>query len=119
MTLHVEAAHVAVPCALVHFIPHFPQFDGSVATFVSHPVEALPSQSPNPSTQSPTAHAPDLHAPLAFGGAHLDPHAPQFAALDCTSTHAPLQHCVAPVHACVASQLGTHVSSLHACPAGH
>jgi hypothetical protein len=117
--LHAEATQVAVPCTLPHSTPHLPQFAGSLLMAVSHPVATCPSQSPNPSTQSPMAHAPDLHTPLAFAGAHAAPHFPQFAALVCTSTHAPAQHCVAPVHGCDASQLGTHVKSLHACPVGH
>ena len=56
--VHVELTQAAVPFAIEHALPHEPQFRRLVVRSVSHPLPALPSQSPNPAWQSVTPQTP-------------------------------------------------------------
>lgn len=50
-----------------------------VSVLVSHPLDALPSQSPNPVLHAVLAQLPVAHDTLALGRLHAVPHAPQLA----------------------------------------
>jgi len=79
---HVPAAHVDVALARVgHAVPHAPQCAAVLVVFVSQPVVALPSQSPQP-TEHVNPHVPAVHPIVALLRAgHTLPHAPQFDVL--------------------------------------
>ena len=83
--LHVmeqaPSAHDGVPFAELHTLPHVPQFETLVCTFVSQPLEAVPSQFPNPVVQDSIWHEPVEHVALAFASAHATPHPPQSASV--------------------------------------
>src|SRR6185436_3216460 len=61
--------------------PQPPQFDGSVgnpALAYSQPSPSCPLQSTKPALQAPIEHVPAVHIPVAFCGAQIRPHPPQF-----------------------------------------
>ncbi len=65
-------------CPAAQRRPHAPQCSALVDTLVSQPVRAMPSQSPKPAVQAPSAHAPPLHAAVALANAQRTRHPPQF-----------------------------------------
>jgi hypothetical protein len=79
--LHVgtqaPVVQVVVPFAFVHWVPQAPQFERLVFVFVSQPLEALPSQLPNPEVHVPSVHTPELHDSLAFARLQVAPQSPQ------------------------------------------
>jgi len=76
-----------------HARMHAPQCAGSVCVLVSQPLAASPSQLALGAVQAPTAHVPFMHRAVPLVMVHRASHAPQWATLDCGSTHAPAQHC--------------------------
>jgi hypothetical protein len=62
----VPAEQLADAKANEHARPHAPQFAVDVASVVSQPFSALPSQLPKPAVQAPMTHVPLLHVPDAF-----------------------------------------------------
>lgn len=74
---HAPNAQLAVPFVPLHAVPHAPQFAALVCVLTSQPLDARPSQLPNPALQVPRVHAPEAHETLAFAKAHSAPHAPQ------------------------------------------
>lgn len=58
-------------------VPHVPQ-SVLVTSGVSHPFEVSPSQSPQLRVQSATAQVPVSHVAVAFGGAQVEVHVPQW-----------------------------------------
>lgn len=78
--LHALAAQVAVACGRTHARPHAPQLLNVLVVFVSQPLLASPSQSPNPVAQRTTVHAPPAQPALVvLASAQRWPHIPQFA----------------------------------------
>jgi hypothetical protein len=73
---HVPEEHVAVPFVASHAVPHAPQWSGSLASVTSHPVDALASQSANPSAQA-IAHTPAEQLAVPFVVLQAVPQAPQ------------------------------------------
>jgi hypothetical protein len=70
----------AVPAG--HTLPQAPQCELLVASVVSQPLPALPSQLPNPASQAPSPQAPPAQAGLPWArGGHALPHVPQWARL--------------------------------------
>jgi hypothetical protein len=69
-----------------HAVAHVPQWLESIATFVSHPFVASPSQSSHPLSHAPIAHVPALQAGVACGTRHALPQLPQFIASVAVST---------------------------------
>jgi hypothetical protein len=57
--VHAPATHAVVPLAFAHATPHAPQFD-VVAVEISQPLEARPSQLPNPALHA-IAQVPEVH----------------------------------------------------------
>ncbi len=117
---HAPAAQVALALANAHRIPQPPQWFTSVAVVaVSHPLEAVPSQSPKPGAQV-MAQVPFAQLGVPFvatqmRGAPDVEHAPQFAGSLSTSTHAPLQSTrpagqaqTPAVHSCPGAQAVLH-----------
>jgi hypothetical protein len=79
VNVHEPVAHVA-PVAFggLHAAPHAPQFVVVLST-ASQPFAEFPSQLPQPPPQPEKVHVPVAQlAPVAFGGLHAAPHAPQF-----------------------------------------
>jgi hypothetical protein len=74
--VHAAAAFATVGQAILHW----PQFMGSPATFVSHPLPINPSQSAQPASHAPRPQTPAVHAPALECGCtgHVLPQAPQF-----------------------------------------
>ena len=61
-------------------LPQAPQYVVDVFRFVSHPFDAVPSQSPYPAAHDATAQIPKLQLAVALGrehGAHALPPVPQ------------------------------------------
>jgi hypothetical protein len=73
-------AHDSVAFAKSQIAPQDPQFD-SVVRFVSQPLEALPSQLPNPELQVPSWHAPPKQVEPAFVKLHAVAQLPQWVGL--------------------------------------
>src|SRR5262245_28432586 len=70
----VPELHVAIPLVESHEFVQAPQLAGSVATLVSQPFPAIPSQSSHPGSQTVTPHFPLTHAGTACGSSHTFPH---------------------------------------------
>ena len=70
-----------------------PQLFTSVLRFASHPLLAMPSQSPKPVLQVKPPHVPARQAGVALAKVppQAIPQAPQFAAVVWRSTQTPLQ----------------------------
>ncbi len=116
---HILIVHVAVALGgLGQGFPQRPQLVTSVRRSVSQPLAAFMSQSPKPPEQRPTAQRPIVQEGSALGTMHTVPHAPQLAVLFCVSTHASMQHCSPPGHACPAVQPITQRLPRHTWPAG-
>jgi hypothetical protein len=77
---HTPVVHAVDPLGLVQPLPQEPQFDRDVFVLTSQPVDARPSQFPNPVLQA-MVHAPSEHPGEPFVPLHADPQAPQCAAL--------------------------------------
>jgi len=73
--LHCPEEHVVPPWQTVKQAPQFLEF---VRTFVSHPFEKTPSQSPHPKLQDSTQHIPLEQKAVAFDREQTLPQAPQF-----------------------------------------
>ncbi len=113
------AEHVGVACAGVgHGRPHPPQFARSVSVSDSHPVDTLLSQSRYAPAQLPTWQRPAIASAPPWATAQRLPHAPQFDALACVSTHPPAQHICPSGQRVLAEHPGTHTSPMHTMPAG-
>jgi hypothetical protein len=78
--VHAPDGHVSAAFARSHTTPHAPQ-SPSVARLASHPVDASPSQSPNPAAHACRLHAPLKHVAVAWLNVHAFAHAPQFVTL--------------------------------------
>jgi hypothetical protein len=104
----LPAVHLGAPLALVHMLPHEPQFWSSISTFVSHPLLAEPSQSLKP-VRHVTPQWPALHVGVACGdwGQTL-PHIPQF----CASVSRLITHPLPPQ----AANPGLHAGDPEAAP---
>jgi hypothetical protein len=91
--LHVgaqlPAAHAVAPFGFVHVVPHAPQLFRFVCVFVSHPLETLLSQLPNPGSQA-MEHAPSEQLAVPFALLQALPQLPQFATLELVFTSQPL-----------------------------
>jgi hypothetical protein len=74
---HAPDVQVVVPFAFTHCVPQLPQFERLVFVLVSHPVEALPSQLPNPALHVPRVHAPPGHVSAALARLHTTLQSPQ------------------------------------------
>jgi hypothetical protein len=83
------AAHVAVPCAVLQVFTQVPQCNGSVLRLDSHPVPALPSQSPKPPPQV-IPHTPATQVAVPLVALHAFPQALQLAGLIFRSISQPL-----------------------------
>jgi hypothetical protein len=76
---HVPLVHEGTACGKLHTVLHELHAVAVVFRFVSHPLAALPSQSPKPGLQV-CEHTPIAHAAVAFAPAvQAWPHALQFA----------------------------------------
>jgi hypothetical protein len=77
--MQAAETHCVVPLALVHALPHTPQF-AVVLSEASHPLATEPSQLPNPALHA-IEHSPaaQLGVPLVL--LHTVPHAPQWFVL--------------------------------------
>jgi hypothetical protein len=89
LTRHAPPEHPPVPLAITQALPQRPQCAALLATLVSQPFVAFPSQSPKPASHAPSWHAPLAHTPAALGRAHAIAHPPQFAASLRVSTSHP------------------------------
>jgi len=76
------------PFALEHAAPHAPQF-AVVDSVVSHPLDASPSQLPNPLLHA-IAHVEALHDGVPLFELHAWPQAPQLVRLLAVSVSQPL-----------------------------
>lgn len=92
---HRPATHDDVPLVELQTSPHAPQLRASPVVLTSHPLIALPSQSPKPARQTATVHALATQPAVALANAQARPQPPQWAGLLAVSTHAPA-HSVAP-----------------------
>jgi hypothetical protein len=63
---HAPSEQLGVPLVPLQDVPHAPQFATVVSVFVSHPVEPMPSQLPNPAAHVPSVHVPETHDSVAF-----------------------------------------------------
>jgi hypothetical protein len=73
---HTPAVHVAVPFITGGHAVQVPQCERSFVRLASQPLDAMPSQSPNPVLQV-NPHAPAVHVAVELGGVgHAMPHAP-------------------------------------------
>ena len=77
---HTPVVHVVDPLGFVQPLPQEPQLDTDVFVLTSQPVDARPSQFPNPVLQA-MVHAPSEHPGEPFVPLHAEPHAPQCEAL--------------------------------------
>lgn len=77
---HTPVVHVVEPLAFVQALPHVPQFDVEVFVLTSQPVDAMPSQFPNPVLHA-MVHAPSEQPGDPFVPLHTVPQPPQFEAL--------------------------------------
>jgi hypothetical protein len=78
-TEHFPPLQVAVPFVLEQRCPQAPQLFTSVWVLVSHPLLALPSQSPRPALQVETPHTPATQFGVPPVVEHLLPHAEQLS----------------------------------------
>jgi hypothetical protein len=78
LSMHVPPEHVEDAFSVLHTTPHMPQFFASVWRFVSHPLDAILSQSAKPALQEAMAHMPIEHLLVAFASMQALLHAPQF-----------------------------------------
>jgi hypothetical protein len=110
------AVHAAVPLAALHALPHAPQWAVVVERLVSHPLAALPSQSPKPALQRASVHVPPVQAATPLAKLHALPQRPQCVTEVWRSAHAP-EHAVSIPqsvahdpwrHTCVAGQARPH-----------
>jgi hypothetical protein len=87
------SAQVAPAFGKLHLIPQPPQlFTSLERTAVSHPLAALPSQSPKPFWQAPTTQVLDEHASTeTFGSAHAAVQLPQWLTSVTSFTQLPEQ----------------------------
>ena len=85
----VPATHEVVPFALVHTEPQAPQLPRLVPRSVPHPLLGLPSQSPQPESQT-GLHAPATQEVVPCAFEQTVPHAPQWLALVRRSVSQPL-----------------------------
>jgi hypothetical protein len=69
--------HCVVPFGLRHCVPHAPQLLRFVFVFVSHPVDGLLSQLPNPEVHAPSVHAPPGQVSAALARLHATLQSPQ------------------------------------------
>lgn len=77
-TAQAPLVHVVTALASTHASPQAPQLVALVWVLVSHPLAAIPSQSPWPDAQRTTVHAPPEHPAVAvFARAHAFPQVPQ------------------------------------------
>jgi hypothetical protein len=76
---HALASQLTLPLeGALHTRPQAPQCITERVRSVSHPLAAIPSQSPRPVAHA-KAHVPERHTAVAPGAAgHTRPHAPQF-----------------------------------------
>jgi hypothetical protein len=94
--LHVPRVHtpelqVSVAFARLHTRPHAPQFARLVLRFVSHPLAALPSQSPSPVLQTLMPHVPPTQFGVPPVDGHTFPHDPQLERFVCVLTSQPFE----------------------------
>lgn len=75
---HMPLLHAAVPFAAKHTTPHAPQLFGSELSVASHPLAALPSQSPLPAKHTATPQLPFTQVGEPPIAGHAWPHDPQF-----------------------------------------
>jgi hypothetical protein len=111
---HVPLLQVAPALAKRQTMPQPPQLLASVPrTSVSHPLDAMPSQSAKPALQPPTTQVPATHAfTLALARRHALPHIPQLAGSVCVFTQSPEQFMVLAPHE------APHIPAEHTWPAG-
>jgi hypothetical protein len=76
-TAHVPLTHASLAFCRLQTLPHAPQLEVELRTFVSQPFDGLPSQSLNPALHEATWHVPLPQVAVAFGSEHATPHAPQ------------------------------------------
>lgn len=103
-------AHVSLPCASAHVVPHAPQLD-SVSSGVSQPSLAIALQSPRPGSHAAIPHPAGVHpgAPRSTAP-HASPHAVQSVVVPSATSHpsatSPLQ----------SAQPGSHAETRHVPP---
>ncbi len=94
--------------------PHDPQLVASVLVLVSHPFDAVRSQSAKPLAHAPTTHTPEAHACVAtLVSAHTRPHDPQLFGSKLVDVQLP-EHSVRP-----APHVAVQVPAVHTRPAPH
>ena len=114
----VLAEHVAVACAKLQRFMHAPQFEVLLVRFVSQPLDAIPSQLPQPALHPPMAHAPLIQDCVVCARLQTLPHMPQFVALVVTSVSQPLTGLLSQFP-CEASQVQVLVHGKAVPGAGH
>ena len=72
---------LGVPLVPLQTVPQVPQLETVVSVFVSHPVEPIPSQLPNPVAHVPSVQFPVTHDSVAFARLQVWPQPPQFGRL--------------------------------------
>ena len=87
---HAPEVHPDVALARAQATLHDPQVLGEASRLASQPLEAMPSQLPQPALQLATSHAPPEHAAVALASLQAAPHAPQLAVDVVTLTSHPL-----------------------------
>jgi hypothetical protein len=85
--LHTPELQDATPFVVLHASPHPPQFLALASTFVSHPFDAIPSQSAYGAMQDVIWHLPVVQLAFAFGRMHCWPQAPQLSAVERSASH--------------------------------
>jgi hypothetical protein len=97
--------------------PQTPQFAVDVASVVSQPLSALPSQFPNPAAHAPRTQAPPVHDPEALAYVHTVVHEPQCAGSVPKFASQPFANEPSQLPKPLGHVAGTHVPPAHASPA--
>jgi hypothetical protein len=105
--VHIPLMHPGVPLFVLHPAPQDPQCCVLVFRFVSHPLAATPSQSPNPALHIAIVQPPFEHAAVAFASMQIVPHAPQLFAFVLTFVSQP-----SPAMRLQSAKGGAHASIL-------